>query len=204
MAELTPVQQVDSSSEGFPPLVLKALRAALIEDEASQSSGVLARQHSYSGWGQDRVLKAALPILRGYLESSRSAAPTAPALLPSTPEFASSIKSQLKALKASKKRKLEDPSLTDEEQREVKKQYKKAKKLLLESKRNDGDSIASGPQAESARDLGILERLEPEEEQDEADEIEDEIKEEEIEEEEIAGGQGDDVKNGDSGEYTPM
>lgn len=139
MAELTAIKDGKSSSNiGFPPLVLRALREALIKVEALVSKGKLGPNTSPSGWPQDRVTKAALPILQSYLESNESSAPIASSSqvesgspsLQSHTSIQPSIKTQLADLKNNKKRKLSDPSLTEEEKRKVKKQYKKAKKLL--------------------------------------------------------------------------
>lgn len=118
MAELTRVEEGGSNDSGFPPLVLRALREALARDETSVSKKELKPNTSPSGWAQDRVVKAALPILQSYLESDEvdaqiarlsQAEPTPQTSSSSKATSEPSPKSQVAELKANKKRKLADP-----------------------------------------------------------------------------------------------
>lgn len=123
----------DESIVGFPPLVLQALRDALKQDETAVSKGELKPNTSPSSWAQERVLKAALPILRDYLETDEVAglfeeesesSPT----LPAASGAESSTEIRPTDLKVKKKRKLADQSTTEEEERKGKKKSNKKKK----------------------------------------------------------------------------
>lgn len=134
LAVVTPVE--DESIVGFPPLVLQALRDALKQDETAVSKGELKPNTSPSSWAQERVLKAALPILRDYLETDEVDAglfgeeSESPSTLPAASGSKSSKETQPADLKVSKKRKrkLADHSTAEEEKRKVKKKSNKKKK----------------------------------------------------------------------------
>lgn len=121
---------------GFPPLVRKALNEALSNDEAMSKEGKVGKITSPSGWAQNRVVKSALQILKGYLQSE---AASSSLQLQASSDAKDSKKQVLLEAKATLKRKL-DSTISEEEKRKAQKGYKKLKKSIKRGIKREEDS----------------------------------------------------------------